>query len=58
LGKVENPSRSTARKTELLRGKRMPEKAKVMGNAVNRGSKFALHRKVANFWWVFSDKSK
>jgi hypothetical protein len=36
----------------------MPEKAKVKGNALNRGSKFASHRKVADFWRVFSDKSK
>jgi hypothetical protein len=36
----------------------MPEKAQVKGNAWNRGSKFASHRKVADFWWVFNDKSR
>ncbi|EAZ89593.1 hypothetical protein CY0110_08501 [Crocosphaera chwakensis CCY0110] len=59
LGKlVEILSRLIARETESSRGKGMSEKANALGNARNRGSKFALHRKMADFRQVFNDKSK
>jgi hypothetical protein len=35
----------------------MPEKAKALGNALDRDLKFVPHRKVADFWRVFNDKS-
>jgi hypothetical protein len=36
----------------------MLEKAKAPGNAGDRGSKFALRGKTADFQLVFNDKSK
>jgi len=36
----------------------MLEKANALGNARDRGSNFALHRKVADFQLVFNDKPK